>query len=106
MPRPRPGLAEDGDDVLQRLPHLGHEALGEAALGVPADLPANHDQPALANEAVAVALGRGPARWEEGGEGCCAHRSVPAVSRGGAPAASSRSAARWSLSVGVRGSAA
>src|SRR5512138_3350638 len=60
--RPRAGLGEDGDDVLQRLLELRREALGlEHLLGVPADLAGDENQSAIGFDSIRVADGRLPA---------------------------------------------
>jgi hypothetical protein len=52
---------QDGQDIGERLAYLGHEIPGEAAGGIPADLPADDDDAAFAHQAVRIALGGGPA---------------------------------------------
>src|SRR3954468_19242473 len=83
----RAGLHEHGDDVAQRLARLaGEVGVREGAGLVPADHPAGEDD-AVRLDPVRVALRRRPARRLQG------------------PHERSRSTVRWTLPVGVRGSA-
>src|SRR4051812_15503430 len=84
---PRPRLGEQGGDVAQRLARLaGEVGMREGAGLVPADHPAGEDE-AVRLDPVRVALRRRPARRLQG------------------PHERSRSTVRWTLPVGVRGSA-
>ena len=57
MLRPAARLADDGDDVLERLADLGDEVQAfELLVGVPADLSGDEDHAALGGDAVRVAL--------------------------------------------------
>src|SRR3954453_6661532 len=108
----RARLGEHGEHVAQRLARLaGEVAMREGAGLVPADHPAREDD-AVRLDPVRVALGLRPAGRLQG-----PHRSTgPGESPPGrllpatrapwaSPSPSSRSTVRWTLPVGVRGSA-